>query len=247
MIACVFENTIEGFLSAVFDLYKYGIDPDVFCAGDLLQTGLDMRVIKIETQEEKADRIRRFLLNNVNVKSYQDLLYAFAGGNENKFSIIYKYFKVLFEYKQNAPYMLNDQRMINFFDLSRAVALECHRMQGFIRFSECKGGIYYANYAPDNDITQFIMPHFCNRFSSMPFIIHDVKRNIAGIYNMSNYKIFRGLGVLELEFTQEEECFLDIWNMYYNTVSVKERRNTKLMKRFMPVRYWKFLPEKKQK
>ena len=88
------------------------------------------------------------------------------------------------------------------------------------------------------------MPHFCKIFNSMSFFIHYVKRNIAGIYNTKEYKIFYGLDVLNISLSENEQQFLKIWKMYYNTVSIKQRKNTRLMKRFMPVRYWKFMAEK---
>jgi probable DNA metabolism protein len=244
MVACVFDGTIEGFFTAAFDLYKGNITPDVFCCGEPLQTAFDMRIIRVTAQKEKADRIRRCILKNTNGEGYSHLLYALKSFSENKYKIIYDYLTVIFIHGKDAPYMLSDKRVINFFDISRPVALECHRMQGFIHFKECSGGIYYADYAPDNDITEFIMPHFCKRFNSMSFVIHDVKRNIAGIYNTKEYKIFYGLDVLNISLSENEQQFLKIWKMYYNTVSIKQRKNTRLMKRFMPVRYWKFMAEK---
>ncbi|MDD4002972.1 MAG: TIGR03915 family putative DNA repair protein [Clostridia bacterium] len=244
MVACIFDGTIESFFTAVFDFYKGNITPDVFCCKEPLQTVFDMQIIRVTSQKEKAERIRCCILKNVKVEGYRHLLYAYRSCKENKYKIIYDYLTVIFKYGKDAPFMLSDKRVISFFDISRAVALECHRMQGFIHFKECGGGIFYADYAPDNDITEFIMPHFCKRFNSMPFVIHDVKRNIAGIYNKKEHKIFYNLDVFNICQSENEQRFLKIWKMYYNTVSIKQRKNTRLMKRFMPVRYWKFMPEK---
>lgn len=245
MVACVFDGTFDGFLTAVSELCKGGITPDVFCCGGQLQDSLDMRLIKIENQAEKADRIKNFVIKHTGMQGYDEITKAFCSGEDNKYKAIFDYLKVIFEYKKDAPFMLADKRVSDFFDISRRVSLEMHRMLGFIRFKECRGGIYYAEYAPDSDITRFIMPHFCQRFNDMAFIIRDVKRNICGIYNKKEYKIFNGLGVFEASLTEKEEKFLKIWKMYYDTVAIRQRKNTRLMKRSMPTRYWKFLDEKK--
>jgi probable DNA metabolism protein len=245
MVACVFDGTIEGFFTAVFDLYKEKISPDFFCTAGALQQSLDMRLIKTQTQAEKAARIKNFIIRHTKAAGFDEVVKAFGSCHQNKCSIIFDYLKVVFEHKGDVPYMLGDRRVMDFFDLSRKVSLECHRMLGFIRFKECLGGIYYAEYAPDNDITQFIMPHFCKRFNDMAFVIRDVRRNIAGIYNKKEYRIFYGLGVFNVDVTDDERQFLNIWKMYYNTIAIKQRKNTRLMKRSMPVRYWKFLDEKK--
>ena len=47
-----------------------------------------------------------------------------------------------------------------------------------------------------------------------------------------------------VSFSKNEDAFLSLWQNYYRTVAIKERKNTRLMKNFMPVRYWKFMPEK---
>ena len=44
--------------------------------------------------------------------------------------------------------------------------------------------------------------------------------------------------------TADESFFSKLWQSYYNAVTIPARKNDKQMKKSMPVRYWKFLPEK---
>ena len=244
MIICLYDGTAENYFTAVFELYKNKTDVQIITEDKNIQCDFDTQFIEYKTDNEKAERIIKFVKKHIKTDGYRKILYALCSGKQNKGIVIYNFLKMVFEYKNKAPYMLNNKNIIDFFDIFRAVQLEAHRMKGFIHFKECENNIYYAEYEPDNNITEFIMPHFCNRFSSMAFLIHDVKRNIVGIYNKSEYKVFKNKGKLTVYLSQNEQDFVNIWKMYYKTVNIEQRKNTKLMKQFMPKRYWKHLIEK---
>ena len=109
---------------------------------------------------------------------------------------------------------------------------------------ECSGGVLYAPYSPDNDITDLLMPHFAARLK-LPFIIHDIKRKIAGIYNGTEW-VTTYADNAEICLSENEKAFENLWKRYYKSVNIEERPHIKQMKGYMPVRYWKFLPEKKE-
>lgn len=52
------------------------------------------------------------------------------------------------------------------------------------------------------------------------------------------------VGEAEVYLSEYERSFEALWKKYYTSVNVKERPHEKQMKGYMPVRYWKFLPEK---
>ena len=133
--------------------------------------------------------------------------------------------------------------VIEFNDLLYKVTGEVHRLKGFLRFMESADGTLYAPYSPDNDITDMLMPHFAERLNS-PFVIHDLKRKIAGMYNGKEW-ITGYVGEAEIYLSEYERAFENLWKKYYKAVNIKERPHEKQMKGYMPVRYWKFLPEKK--
>ena len=43
---------------------------------------------------------------------------------------------------------------------------------------------------------------------------------------------------------REEDKFLKLWRLYYDSVTIPERKNEKQMYGYMPARYHKNLPEK---
>ena len=134
--------------------------------------------------------------------------------------------------------------VIEFNDLVYKVTGEIHRLKGFLRFMESKSGALYAPYSPDNDITELLMPHFAERLKAEKFVIHDVKRKIAGMYDGREW-IMGYAGEAEIYLSEYERAFENLWKKYYKSVNIEERPHIKQMKGYMPVRYWKYMPEKK--
>ena len=166
-----------------------------------------------------------------------------------------KRFKVLFDYLNVAISNKNIDvskafalpEIQAFTDLKNRIYTETHRFKGFLRFMETEKGFYYACYEPDNDITELLVPHFTARLQS-PFIIHDIKRNILALCDGNRYKILNGgdNGVTVF-MSESEEIFLDLWQQYYKSINIEERKNLRQMRNYMPERYWKNLSEKQEK
>lgn len=166
-----------------------------------------------------------------------------------------KRFKVLFDYLNVAISNKNIDvskafalpEIQAFTDLKNRIYTETHRFKGFLRFMETEKGVYYACYEPDNDITELLVPHFTARLQS-PFIIHDIKRNILALCDGKRYKILNGgdNGVTVF-MSESEEIFLDLWQQYYKSINIEERKNLRQMRNYMPERYWKNLSEKQEK
>jgi probable DNA metabolism protein len=123
------------------------------------------------------------------------------------------------------------------------VTREIDRIKGFLRFMENDRGVLYAPYSPDNDITDLIAPHFAERFKSQRFVIHDTKRKVAAMYDGKNLVMFNADNA-DIYLSEYEKAFENLWKQYYKSVNITERPHEKQMKGYMPVRYWKFLPEK---
>ena len=140
--------------------------------------------------------------------------------------------------------MQADPRVLEATDLISKVTRELHRMKGLLRFMENADGVLYAPYSPDNDITDMLAVHFAERLGGQKFVIHDVKRKIAALYDGEEIVLTR-VEDAEIYLSEYEKYFEDLWKLYYKSVNILSRPHEKQMKGYMPVRYWKFLPEKR--
>ena len=77
-----------------------------------------------------------------------------------------------------------------------------------------------------------------------PFVIHDVRRKKAAVYDGENV-FLAPLEHAEVALTADETAWQNLWKKYYKSVNIPSRERLKQMRGYMPVRYWKFMPEKK--
>lgn len=119
---------------------------------------------------------------------------------------------------------------------------EVHRYKGFLRFRRLDGEIYYADYAPAFDITSLLMPHFRRRFPSQKLIIHDVIRNLAGIFD-GQRTIYTKPAAGDLPFFSSDEETALLWKNYLRHLSIEERANPRLQQNQMPKKYRKYMTE----
>ncbi|MDE6585948.1 MAG: TIGR03915 family putative DNA repair protein [Clostridia bacterium] len=235
------DGTPDSFFTAVFDAYNESgclitSDKDV-------QLSLGCEVINVETDFEKCERVKSGI-KKCDREAVYDIETVLRSYSSLKEQTAFEYIKRLLQNKAPIKKALNMPQVIEFNDLLHKITGETHKLKGFLRFMESASGVFYAPYTPNNDITDLLMPHFAERFKAERFVIHDLKRKIAGMYDGHDW-IVTYAGEAEVYLSEYEKSFETLWKKYYNSVNIKERPHEKQMKGYMPVRYWKFLPEKK--
>ena len=243
MLVYKYDGTIDGLFSAVFESFACKESPDSITT-DNIQLMLDCKVKTIETNFEYSKRVINCIYKLAGINALNDIRYAFRSGDEQKEIKIFNYVCKTVREKRNIANKFSEQVVMDFYDTIRKIGHESHRMKGFLRFNECEGGFFYAHFSPDNDIVDLMIPHFTARFKNIPFVIHDVKRNVLALYNGVESKVIKGTKAITVYFTKRESAFQGLWKTYYNTVNIEERKNIKLMKSFLPIKYWEHLTEK---
>ncbi len=234
------DGSSDSFFTAFFDAYS---EKDcIITSCENVQPRFDSVVVRTESDGEKCERVKRGILK-YDERALNDVLMTLRSCDSLKEQAAYDYLKRLFERKAPVGKAYNLPEVIIFNEIKDKVGKEIHKMTGFLRFMESKSGAFYAPYAPDNDITDLLMPHFAERFKAEKFVIHDTKRKIAGVYDGRDW-IMCYAGEAEIYLSEYEKAFETLWKKYYRAANIKSRPHEKQMKGYMPVRYWKFLPEK---
>lgn len=247
MTTYFFDGTKNGLLTCIFESFYEKRIPDDLTT-ECVQCGLLDEIVTIKTDNEKAERVYKCLKNCKTKYLVSDFNLTFRSGEKKRFKVLFDYLNVAISNKNidvSKAFALPEIQA--FTDLKNRIYTETHRFKGFLRFMETEKGFYYACYEPDNDITELLVPHFTARLQS-PFIIHDIKRNILALCYGKRYKILNGgdNGVTVF-MSESEEIFLDLWQKYYKSINIEERKNLRQMRNYMPERYWKNLPEKQEK
>ena len=79
----------------------------------------------------------------------------------------------------------------------------------------------------------------------MPFITHDEKRDVFACYNDNKKTVFTSNEGAKL-FKNVNDNFSKLFKRYYETVNIKQRKNLKTMRNFLPTKYHSNLPERNE-
>ncbi len=239
IIYFVSDSEINAFYTAIFDCLKSG---GIITSRQDFQLTLGDTVINVESDCTKCEEVKTALLLYDRYAS-DDIAFALRSGDNNKEQTVFGYVKILLKTKAPVIKRMNLDEILKFNALTYKITGELHRLKGLLRFIECENGVLYAPYSPDNNITDLLAEHFKHRLSCEKFVIHDIKRKLATIYD-GNSLLTGKVGNAEIYVSEREKEFENLWKKYYKSVNIESRPHTKQMKGSMPVRYWKFLPEK---
>ena len=239
----LYDGTFEGLLTIVFNCYVNNVIPINVLNQNTYVPSLVDTYEYIQTDIEKASRILNGITNNISDECLYKNYTAFLSEVENKEINILKY--ILFGFKVGAEIdqMLSIDSVLFVEKTKRAVWLEGQRLKGFVRFSQIADNLFYSRITPDNSILQILGEHFARRFPNQNFILHDAKRKIAFIYNTKQFSIIDASTVNIPEISEDEQNYKNLWKAFVKAVAIKERRNPRLQKQFMPRRYWKHMFE----
>lgn len=242
----IYDNTFEGLLTAIF--YAYGCKEDCIItkSRDYVSSFLNA-VSDISTEYDKFNRVYKSIVKKLNSEILTNVYYLYLSDIPDSDSLVLKYLKLCYKYGANINLAKNNDIIILVDKYSRKVTEEAHRFTGFVRFKEVAPLSFYATIEPDHNILPLILNHFTRRFSDQNFIIHDLKRELAIIYNKKSAIITdlkRETSKVFTSSTAQDE-FETLWKTFYNSVNIKERKNHRLRNRSMPKRYWSHLPELK--
>lgn len=247
-----YDNTFEGFLTAVFEVFEFKyLNPKIIKSSEI-QQNLFTKPIEIITNVEKSDRVIKKLNNQINADGVRCLIYAFLsekeGVEDDLFDVI--------NYSVKNPTLnvmknFSNESVLRIVQLTKSVGREKHRMEAFIRFELLKDDIYFAKIDPDFDVLTLIIRHFKNRYQDQKWLIYDIRRKYGVFYDLKDVEIVSlDLDKKLLEknsdiFSDSEIQYQKLWWEYFDHTNIKERKNTKLQVQHVPKRYWKYLTEKK--
>ena len=235
----IFDGSEAGFWTAFLAAFQ---DENAILSSKREQLILGVPPVFIDTNEEKAKRVKARICS-FDKQSEHDLKLLLRCGKEVNEQVAFEYFKNLALAKRPIRNQLALSPVFKAEEYKKKVTFEIHRFHGFIRFMECESGALYAPFSPDNDICDLLLPHFRARLPHFPFVLHDVKRKKAAVYDGKN-SFVAYLGEANVLLSANEQGWQSLWKEYYQAVNIPSRERLKQMRNYMPARYWKFMPEK---
>ena len=240
-----YDGSFQGFLCALSRCLADGVEsPEFLCETSPEMSLFQELAVTVETDGEIADAFRKVFAATVSSSAVSTLRYAFCSEHIEIERLLWEYARLGFETGPRLGSMLADKR-VNIVDrLARRVAGEAHRYKGFVRFREVEEGFLYASIEPEADIIRFIAPHFVQRVGDRPWMIHDLRRSRAAVYDRKNWRLLVDITLTEPpRFSEAEHECADLWRRYFRRLAVEARINPKLQQKLVPLRCRRHLVE----
>jgi probable DNA metabolism protein len=267
MAIWTYDGTFTGLLSTLAELFRRGEEPeDLIPQGDdpgmsegacrhssaldvgraalrdLASTqGVLFGTERVPTDPDRAEAIASAVRRHLGDRAFEALLLAFLSERPRIETALWRFLEAG---RRNGPEFLRrleDPRVRSILLARRAVCAEAHRFLGILRFAQV-GNVLYAPFEPGCDILELLAPHFARRLPEERWVLHDVRRRKALAHRDGRVVPLEAPG--EPLPIREDRQFRDLWRLYFETARIDHRANLKLQKRFIPERYWKYLPEK---
>ena len=249
----LYDGTFEGFLSAVFDAFLVKEEVEIEKKSGWQQP-LFAETAEVATSPEKAEKVVNKLLSICGNRGFTVIVYIFLSEVEKSETYAFYLIKSLIKYGSKAFSRFQDEKITRAMEIRKKVSKECERFLGILRFSELSNGIFYAPLEPDFNVLPLIAGHFYGRLSGTKWMIHDIRHGIAVYHSEGKTEYVEFIDemtshlnmVTLLGKSENEETFAKIWSNYFKIIAIESRINTKLQRRFVPQRYWKYMTERKE-
>lgn len=253
----VFDNTLDGLLTAVFDSFFLHQQPEyLLVEGEQLPLFAD-EPHRVVTDGEKAERVWKGLEKYLSKDGLHMITISWLSEeralNQPLFNFICKVFRLKIK---NIERNASDPDVLEVCNTCRRVLHEQLRMKQFIRFQKAKDGTYLAVVSPDHNVLPLITDHFQDRFNDQSWLIYDAKRHYGYYYDGKTVIHVTFMDEASVPFdlsngkmnadvlSENDKLFQDLWRTYFKAICIKERMNPKKQLSDMPRRYWKYMTEK---
>jgi len=252
MTTLIYDNTFQGFLTAIFEVYEYRMaDAHIVpqrCGENNLFGGNKC----IETDDTKAERVWKGLGKHIAPAIRKDIYRAFLSELYGMEDMLQQYIKyILSSGDVSKDYSHPAVRFVA--ETVKKVRREKHRMEAFVRFRQTADDLYYATVEPDYNVLPLVSEHFEKRYADQRWMIYDMRRNYGIYYDLHSVE------TVEVDFkhvlsdrrnaegilNEREKEYERLWQNYFKSVNIASRKNPKLHRQHMPLRYWKYLTEKR--
>lgn len=257
MVTYVFDGSLEGLLTAIFEFYEQKHEAVQLVWQKLHQPTMLQETVIIINNETKAKRVWNGLEKKLSPEWLKQFYVAYLSEQPQTFQDLFDFACYIFDNPKGAEKNYGNPYVIAVSQMVKKVGRERHRMKAFIRFQKTADGMYYAPIEPDFNVLPLIIPFFKNRYADQQWIIYDVKRKYGLYYNLHTvteitYDFVSEIDTrkmnlpIELADSSEELASL-LWKDYFNSTNIPARKNMKLHLQHVPKRYWKYLNEKEGK
>ena len=234
----LYDGTLEGMLTAVFEAFRRKEHPANIVVERGLQQSLLHAYIPIHTDLNSAERVKNGIRRVLGNNAYENVKRAFLSDDDRKGGVIAGYLLYTMSAGKRSCSHLAHPAVAAFEELLRVVGWEEHYMVQFVRFAQLENGVYFSRIKSKASVVPLIMEHFAARFNIQPFIIYDEAHGMAGVFDTERWWLVDAKDIRVPDKTEAEDEFQALWQSFFDTIAIEERKNPTCQRNFMPKRFW---------
>lgn len=247
-----YDGSFEGLLSVLFAVYDRKAAPNSIQPLGAVQAGLFAQPVQVDTDEATAARVWDGLLRYMDKEARTRLFHTFLSEAPDRELLVFRYADQAMRAGRDISDNYADDTVRRVAHLAQQMYREKHRMEAFVRFEKTSDGLFHATIDPDFDVLPLIAPHFTKRYADQRWLIFDRRRRYGLYYDLHRTDVVqfdteapqRRTDVSATVLDEREPLFKLLWQSYFDHVNIPERKNLKLHRRHIPLRYWRYLSEK---
>lgn len=254
MIIFVYDKTLEGLLTVVFDAYFRRTFPDLLLAeGEPLPLFYDESHTVI-TDDEKANRVWKALEKKLSKAALSCITVSWLSELPEVDLLLFRYIRKNLDSPKSIEMNFGDPDVLELSKVWKTVGREKHHVQQFLRFQKTSDGTFFAAMEPLYNVLPLTVPFLKDRFADQKWLVYDLKRQYGYYYDLKDVEEVRFdqkedhliTGFLNDDIMDKDELlFQRLWKQYFTSIAIKERTNHKVQRQHMPCRFWKYLTEKR--
>jgi probable DNA metabolism protein len=247
-----YDGSFEGLLTLLFTIYGQKAAPNSIQPEGAMQGGLFAQPIAIVTDEVQAARVWEGLLRYMDAEARTRLFHTFLSEQPDRELLLFRYADTAMRAGRDISDNYADDTVRRIAGIAQQMYREKHRMEAFVRFEKTSDELFHATIEPDFDVLPLIAPHFTKRYADQRWLIFDKRRRYGLYYDLHRTDVVefetptpqRRTDISATVLDEREPLFKLLWQSYFDHVNIPERKNMKLHRRHMPLRYWRYLSEK---
>jgi len=242
----LYDGSFEGLLTCIYYHY-YKEKASGIYQQEYYQPALMTDSTEVITDPMLAARVSAAIEQKISKTSLDLVYHVFVSSAANKEILIIHYLRLGFRLGAKVDLYYSHPDVYPLQKIAHKVTAEVHRFLGLLRFADA-GNFLYAVLSPDHYILPLIADHFADRLAGERWIIHDRKRDLAVVYDghhaaEDSARYQRQWYITDfphpgpLLFTQKEQYYQKLWQLYFDKIGIESRRNLRLQAQFVPYRY----------
>lgn len=255
MVLFVCEDCIDGIFSGIYDAWasRLGHANVALRISGMDNLELFARYRTVITDSEKARKVADTIRRKMGEEAYEHIYQAALASDGEKADCIYRVLAVgLSKYTDThtAHHLmdkLQDYYVCQVFNLSRKVSREAGRYIEFVRFRELENGVLFSEIEAECQVLPLIGDHFSDRFPNEHFMIYDHHSGDCLIHAAGkSWFIWKSADLnplTDLQYSGSEQEMQRLWCAFCDSISIRERENSRLQMQFWPLKFRKWMTE----